>query len=171
MNPLGVLIEPYIDPEDTILDIGCGIMTPLDGISCKSILGVDLYLPYLDAIKDRYSTIQMDVKDLNVFPNDSYDVVVALDLVEHLVHAPAMYVLQEMKRICRKHAIVFTPKSFHTNEENVENVWDMGENPLQRHKCLVTKQELAESGYVRVKTASYPDMILAVYSSSSSSSA
>jgi len=145
-----------------VLDVGCGIMNPTTDLICKSILGVDMYKPYLEKIKEKHQTIRLNAKELKHFINNSYDVVIALDLIEHLHKNDAIKLLLNMRRIARKHAIIFTPKSFHTNEENTKNVWDMGKNTLQRHQCLVTKPELGKYGFVRVKTASYPNMVLAI---------
>jgi len=154
-------MQPFILPEDTVLDIGCGVMTPTDGLVCKSILGVDKFERYLHEVKAKHPTIMLDVNNLDVFVDDSYDVVIALDVIEHLEKDDAIKLLANIKRIARKQAFIFTPKEFHTNEENTKNVWDMGDNELQRHRCLITKPELAVEGFARVKTACYPDMVLA----------
>ena len=164
MTPLTNLIQPFITIQDTILDVGCGIMTPTTDLICKYILGIDMYEPYLNVVKDKHSTINMDVTELHRFPDKSYDVVIALDVIEHLEIEQAIILLNNLKRIARKHAFIFTPKEFHTNEEHTKNVWDLGDNELQRHRCVITKPQLAEHGFERIQTASYKGMILAKWS-------
>jgi len=163
LTPLTNLIQPFVEPTDTVLDVGCGIMTPTIDLNCRFILGMDLYSRYLDEIKDKQPVILLAVSGLDRFRKESFDVVLALDLIEHLEKSEGFIAIREMKRICRKHVIIFTPKDFHTNHENVENVWEMGKNPLQEHKSLFSKPELGELGFVRIQTASYPDMILTKY--------
>lgn len=142
MNWLGRIIQGYVDIQDTILDVGCGINTPLDGIGCRSYLGVDVWNRYLDHIKTKYNTVKIDaINDLGFFMDKSYDVVVSLDMVEHLPKDMADNVILHLKRIARKYVIIFTPSQFDTNEKAVPDAWNLGECPYQKHQSLFTRQE------------------------------
>lgn len=154
MNWLGELIQNYISKDDTVLDVGCGILFAIDGLKCKSYLGLDIWLAYLEQVRDRYSVIKMDVKnDLYQFLDNSFDVVVSLDLVEHLTQEEAWRVIYHMKRIARKRVIIFTPSKFETNDEAVKNAWDLGECQYQKHQCLLTQQQFEENGFTMIPNA------------------
>jgi hypothetical protein len=58
-----------------------------------------------------------------------------------------MFVVRQMKRTARKHVIIYTPKEFDENGDNIHNAWNMGENKLQEHQCLVTEKMLNQLGY------------------------
>ncbi len=157
MNWLGKKIQRHVGKNDTVLDIGCGIMqattdfigTPGNegNIKCKNIVGVDIDERYLNIVKQRYATIRLDVTQTSVFVDKSYDVVLCTDLLEHLEKDAAMKLLREMERIARKAVIAYTPKHFHSNEEHVAHAWGMDDNPHQAHKCLVSQDEFKAQGY------------------------
>ncbi len=154
MNRLGKMIQKHIEPDDTVLDLGCGIMqatTDIVGVKenlkCKLIVGVELVSKYLDRIKDKYPTINTDVRNTNLFVDDSYDVVICTDVLEHLKLDDAIDLLKEMKRIARKKVVIYTPLLMESNEENVHDGWGMGENELQRHQCVVPHDALQDLGY------------------------
>lgn len=152
MNWLGKIVQNHISNDDTVLDVGCGILYAIDGISCKSYLGVDIWLPYLEQVRDKYSVIKMDAKnDLYQFLDNSFDVVICLDLVEHLTQEEAWRVIYHMKKIARKKVIIFTPSKFETNEDATQNAWDLGECPFQKHQCLLTRQQFEENGFTMIE--------------------
>jgi 2-polyprenyl-3-methyl-5-hydroxy-6-metoxy-1,4-benzoquinol methylase len=148
LNWLGLIIQKHVTSNDSILDVGCGIMQATWGLKCKSYTGCDVWLKYLDHVKHRFNTIKLDVtKDLVMFPNDSYDVVLCLDVLEHLDQGHIMFVLDNLRRICRKKAIIFTPATFDTNEQSITDSWGLGINEYQRHRCLVDSQTLNVLGF------------------------
>jgi ubiquinone/menaquinone biosynthesis C-methylase UbiE len=153
MNWFGELIQKEITKNDTVLDLGCGIMQAttdvieyrktrnpfkdLRVIKCKSLLGCDMWRSYLDVAKKHFPVIQISMNELDRFVDESFDVVMCLDVLEHLELQEAINAIEHMKRIARKKVIIYTPSSFKTNEEHVENVWDLGENRFQKHKCFL----------------------------------
>lgn len=147
MNWLGEIVQNYVGPEDTLLDLGCGIMGATAGISAKSVLGVDIFPTYLTHIRTRYPTVILGMEETGRFVDQSYDVVICLDVVEHLEKELAIRVLGECPRICRKSALIFTPKVLHDNEQPEGGAWGMGENEYQKHRCLITADELTANGY------------------------
>ncbi len=155
MNWLGKKISKHISELDTVLDLGCGIMQSTTGIydnkesmECRTILGVELVKKYLDKVKYHYPTIRSDVLHSDeLFVDDSYDVVLCLDTLEHLDLGGAVYLLKEMKRIARRIVIIYTPLKFDKNGDNVDNAWGIGENELQKHNCLITPDILDKMGY------------------------
>lgn len=183
MDWLGKIIQKYVNSQDTVLDLGCGIMKSTTDIlevvdrdmysnftwkkrkiihflqhspkiiQCKSLLGCDLWPKYLDVSKQFFPVVKLGMDELDKFVDDSFDVVLCIDVLEHLSFDNAISSIEHMKRIARKIVIVYTPSKFETNEEHVENVWNLGENPLQRHHCFLSPDKLEELEF----TISFPE--------------
>ena len=148
MNWLGELCQKYINLDDTVLDVGCGIHHTIEGLQCKSYLGCDVWMKYLAVTKQKQNVVRIDAtKDLDRFPDKSYDVVLCLDVLEHVTLGDAEKILEHLKRICRKYVIIFTPSEFKDNESAVLNAWDLGECDYQRHRCLLTTEILMSHGF------------------------
>lgn len=160
-NWLGKICQDNISPDDTVLDLGCGIQQGNDDIECKSILGVDIWKPYLDHIKNNINTVQISMSETNRFMDNSYDVVLCLDVVEHLDQELALKVIDECKRICRKKAIIYTPIEYKDNMESTHNAWGLGNNPHQAHKCVLHRNDFRFNGYIIHITDG--DSILAIF--------
>ena len=183
MDWLGKIIQKYVDSQDTILDLGCGIMKSTTDIleiidrdkysnfrwkkrkvthflqnspkiiSCKSLLGCDIWPKYLDVSKQYFPVIKLGMDELDRFIDNSFDVVLCIDVLEHLTLDDAISAIEHMKRITRKIVLVYTPSEFETNEEHVENVWNLGENQFQKHQCFLNPEQLEELGF----TISFPE--------------
>lgn len=99
--------------KSKILDCGCGI-----GICCKilkengykKIIGIDIDKNKLDFAKQFCNVKRMNCENLN-FPNKSFDVIIALNIIEHLRN-PQKF-LYEVKRILRTRGllIISTPNT------------------------------------------------------------
>src|SRR3990167_11074146 len=100
MNWLGELISKEITYDDSILDLGCGIMSATDELEHK-ILGVDIWDRYLNHIKDKFPTVKISMEETYRFMDKSYDVVLCLDVLEHLEYELALKIIDECKRIAR----------------------------------------------------------------------
>lgn len=175
MNWLGEIIQKHVMYNWSVLDLGCGIMqattdsmTPTqrhggrlakhlhtgykapDVLRCKSLLGCELVDKYLDVAKKYYPVIKFDLRDpnaFNIFVNKSFDVVICLDVVEHLEYQTAIRVIGAMERIARKKIIIYTPSKFESNCEHVEESWGLGENEHQEHKCWIAPERFRSWGY------------------------
>jgi len=88
----------------TLLDIGCRTMAlkPLLN-NCKEYYGADLV--------PGENIYQCNLEEGLNFQDKSFDVVVALDVLEHLEHAHL--VLKEMQRVARKAAIISLPNMYY----------------------------------------------------------
>lgn len=157
MNWLGVLVQQEIGVEDVVLDLGCGIMQATTDVgsegtlSCKSITGVEAderYIKQLNHTHPEFNIIHAKVQEFTpTIASKSFDIVMALDLVEHLEQAEALALIDEMMRIAKKKVIIYTPSAFHSNEENVSNAWGMGLNILQRHLCFIPPDHFIKLGF------------------------
>ncbi|MCA9827167.1 MAG: class I SAM-dependent methyltransferase [Nitrosopumilus sp.] len=177
MDWLGKIIQKYVKPNDVVLDLGCGIMKSTTDIleiidrdkyssftrkkrkiihllqnspkiiQCKSLLGCDIWPKYLDVSKRYFPVLKLGMTELDRFMDDSFDVVLCIDVLEHLTLDDAISAVNHMKRITRNIVIIYTPSKFETNEEHVENVWNLGENKFQRHQCFLNQDLLKELGF------------------------
>jgi hypothetical protein len=120
-------------------------------LRCKKITGTDIHPAYLAELNRYYKdieTIILSVEDTcKTMHSDGYDVVICLDVLEHLDPNSIPMVIDNMQRIARKKAIVYTPSSFKTNEEHAENAWNMGANKYQLHQSLVDPIFLQKKGF------------------------
>jgi len=149
VNWLGELVQKEVSPSDTVLDIGCGRMYSITNLyphykpttlKSKSIVGVDINKCSLTFVKERirstlFNMVQHDLTKTLPFQDKSFDVVLLLDILEHLKLEDAIKLLYESTRVAKRKIIAFTPAAF---TRNVENAIRM-ENPLQEHRCLFPK--------------------------------
>jgi SAM-dependent methyltransferase len=110
-------IDKHLKGCKTVLDVGCGNNSPLRFLNKKyRIVGVDNYQKALDesrqkAIHDKY--YKLDIKKLsNKFKKNSFDAVVALDVIEHLKKNEGYKLLKDMENAARKKVILVTPNGF-----------------------------------------------------------
>ena len=132
----------------SLLDVGCGegksISALFDAIRGMYIIGVDAYLPYL---KDcRYGRrIYQDLVLCNAstlpFKDNSFDIVLAIEVLEHLAKENGELMLLEMERIARKQVIITTPLGKANQPLNLTY------DPLQIHQHIWTPSELRGLGY------------------------
>ena len=76
---------------------------------------------------------------------NSYDLVLLIDVLEHFERNVAAKIARECQRVGRV-AIISTPTQFWPQEDS----WD---NPYERHKSLWSKKDLLRLGAVRVRRA------------------
>jgi len=125
-------IASHIDPQDAVLDVGCGIGIFLDIIRphCKAVAGLDISPVAINLLKSK--GIEGKVGELPEisYPDKSFDVVVATEIVEHLDDPVAL--LKEAVRVARKKVIFTVP----------DNV--LGPEEFAEHRQLFTKDTLEE---------------------------
>jgi ubiquinone/menaquinone biosynthesis C-methylase UbiE len=72
----------------------------------------------------------------------SYELVMAIDILEHFETADGLKLLGECARVASRAVLVSTPKTFIHQEVEA--------NPLENHRSLWTEGQLAGAGYGRV---------------------
>lgn len=135
---------------ESILDVGCGQGMPMQMIKkrmrVRKSVGVDLFEPYIEESKKKGIHDEYLVCDIRKLPykNRSFDVVLALQVLEHLPKKDAWKVLEKMEKIARKQVIVSTPigKMSHPAVDN---------NLLQLHKSSFLPKEFEKRGYKTLK--------------------
>lgn len=134
-------------PRDarSMLDVGCGQGEPMRFIRRKRWLfsvGVDIFLPYLRecrrvGIHDQY--IQCDVRSLP-FRRKSFDVVLCMEVLEHLDKEDGRNVINALEEIARWRVIITTPVGAHEQHE-------FDHNPYQQHQVIWQPAEMKALGY------------------------
>ena len=111
-NAARVRITQELIPEGvtSVLDVGCG-----DGAVTNSLVDDGLEVTGIDASKVALSyfrgkSIVGDIEKLP-FANDSFDVVISTEVLEHLPPKKGDLVLAELERVARKAIILSTPYS------------------------------------------------------------
>ena len=72
----------------------------------------------------------------------SYELVIAIDILEHFEVEEALFFIKELKRASKKYVLISTPKTF--IEQEVEA------NPLENHRSLWSLESLQELGFTEV---------------------
>lgn len=121
-------------------------MSVTDGLK-NYILGVDIWDKYLNHIKDRFPTVKLSMEETDRFMDKSYDVVICLDVVEHLEYPLALKIIDECKRIARNKVIIYTPSIHKDNSEAEKNAWNLGECIHQKHLCVISKNDFLCRGF------------------------
>jgi hypothetical protein len=139
-------LERAVDGADSLLDVGCGSNSPVSRFERRPsyTVGVDLHDPSIEASRaagrhDDYR--RLDVMQIaEEFGPDSFDAVVAFDLLEHLTIEDGRRLLGQMEQVARRRVVVLTPNGFVPQEE-------YDDNPLQAHRSGWTPAELHALGY------------------------
>jgi ubiquinone/menaquinone biosynthesis C-methylase UbiE len=79
---------------------------------------------------------------LATLPDRAYELVLAIDILEHFEKADGWKLLAELARVSSRAALVSTPRDFHA--QRVEA------NPLEDHRSHWTAADLLSAGYARV---------------------
>ena len=129
----------------TLLDLGCGGGITMGFINKRKkfiVTGVDAHQPYLAQCKLRgiYETLYCcDLRALPFEPK-SFDVVMCLQVLEHLKREEGLELLQRMEQIARKQVILDVPIG-----ERPQGAFD--DNPFQHHKSSWYPIDLKKLGY------------------------
>ena len=127
-----------------ILDLGCGRRNTFAWVNKTGkrffSVGVDLDEPRLSqnkqaGIHDSY--IKGDITTVEFTPK-SFDIVLAIDVIEHIYKEDGFRLIEKMERIARSKVIIVTP-----------NGWEhlRGDKLNQHHKCGWESSELRDMGY------------------------
>ena len=151
-------ISEYLEKKYTenarVLDVGAGSGTyyNLLGDYFKIIDGVEVFKPNIDnyCLKEKYNVIyNADIRD---FEYDFYDIIIFVDVIEHLEVKEAQRVLEYAKDRCRE-MIVAVPYCYKQGieEENVYEIHKQDDltpvNVLERYPYLELLYGNSEYGY------------------------
>lgn len=110
-----------------------------------TIDGIEGFAGYLTPVH-HYAYSRMLIGDaLALLPgiaDGAYELVIAIDILEHFDTAQGLDFLAHCRRIARRAALVSTPKEFHAQEVEA--------NPLENHRSVWSQAQLATAGYAQV---------------------
>ena len=129
----------------TLLDLGCGDGETMGFINKGKKLiatGVDAHQPYLTQCKLRGIYAQLHCCDIRSLPFEpkSFDVVMCLQVLEHLENEEGVRLLRQIEQIARRQVILDIPVG----------KWEQGafeDNSFQRHKSAWYPIDLKNRGY------------------------
>lgn len=139
------ILEKELSKMESVLDVGCGSNSPLAKIYKNFYsVGVDVFEPSIkkskkEKIHDNYKLGDV-LKISKYFKQKSFDVVIALDLIEHLEKNDGLNLLKQMELIAKRKIILLTPNGF-VEQHPVE------ENPYQVHKSGWKIDDFKKKGY------------------------
>lgn len=130
----------------TLADVGCGdgeTMRLLDASNRLRSVGIDIFRPYLERCRGRDSHTYLVQADVRHIPlrNKSCDVVLCLEVCEHLTKEEGLALVRELERIAKQMIIVSTPVGR----------YDQGsrdENPHWAHQSRWEPSDFAAMGYL-----------------------
>jgi len=146
LSPLYQELDLAIGHPDSLLDVGCGANTPLSHLSVRParLVGVDGYQPSIDNSRANHYHDDYVNSDLlaidQAFEPGSFDVVVAIDVIEHFTKEDGYRLLEKMENVASRRVVVFTPNGFQPQNEHSGNV-------LQRHLSGWSVEEMEQRGY------------------------
>ena len=136
------LKEKLVDYK-TVLDIGCGKSSPIGSFS-KSFysVGIDIFKPAILRSKKTRTHDDHVLAEMNhlCFRPESFEAVLALDVLEHLKKADGYRLMENMEKIARYAIVVFTPNGF-------VHQLEYDSNPYQIHLSGWTVIELRRIGF------------------------
>jgi hypothetical protein len=138
-------LDLAVGDSQTLLDVGCGYPSPIKDFSSRlHSVGVDIYEPSIEksraeGIHNEY--VRADVLEIDQhFEPESYECVLASDLVEHLPKEDGRQFLDKLEALASKRVIVFTPNGFQPQPGHNGNPW-------QEHKSGWSVEEMEQRGY------------------------
>jgi 2-polyprenyl-3-methyl-5-hydroxy-6-metoxy-1,4-benzoquinol methylase len=145
---------PDLPKVESILDVGCGLSLKSKYIPANIRVGVDIYPEYFNHIDAHvpYVAIKYDARHLGeIFQPKSFDLVIAMDIIEHLYKGDALSMIKQCESIARVAVILETPEGFIPQDMDITG---HGGNEYQTHRCGWAKKELEDLGYT-VKVRDY----------------
>lgn len=139
----------------TILDLGCGKGEPMRFINRRNqfyCVGADIFGLHLSEAKEQASHHDYVLCDIQRLPvkEKTFDVVLCLEVLEHLSGEDGQKLLKDMEGIARRQVIVSTPLGRYK-----QGTYD--KNPYYEHKYIWSPEQLRKLGY-KVKTMGLRNM-------------
>ncbi|MCU1656965.1 MAG: Methyltransferase type 11 [Pseudonocardiales bacterium] len=91
----------WIGPNDSVLDLGAGRCDFANNVVAASVTALDADDTVLSSAGPGVKAIVGDCSDLSAFQDDSLDVVLASNLLEHLDRATTLRLLGEARRVLK----------------------------------------------------------------------
>jgi SAM-dependent methyltransferase len=135
---------------ESVLDVACGLSLKSQYVTANIRVGVDIYRPYLEKIETDVPYVAINANALDIetlFLPDSFDLVIVLDVVEHLEKDDALRLLDMAEAIARRAVVVETPLGF--IPQNLD-IWGHGGHEWQTHRSGWETADFLQRGYTCV---------------------
>jgi len=120
--------------KERILDMGCGVGFWGYFIRKKKrendyLIGIDIHKPYLDLAKRKHVYDDLVLCDASklAFKADSFNLVLASEVIEHLPKNKGMELLADIERICKGRSIITTPNGYFPQDSLIESEFHRSE--------------------------------------------
>lgn len=134
------LVKQLVEPTSTVLDLGCWTAWTWRDIKVKKRVSVDIFPEFYKweghHPQDKHPNVLWNLENFPYpFADNSYDIVTALDVIEHLPNSKGFGLMCEMERIAAKRIIIQTPNYFRSNKEHASknahnehrSIWSEGD--------------------------------------------
>lgn len=128
-------VDVLLQPADTVLDIGAGII-PQPYLQARTHIAVDPHRPYLERIRGRGPLLQATWTDaVACIRPGAVDTIFLLDIIEHLEKDEGERLLPATLALARQQVLVFTPLGFmpQHHPDGIDN-WGMDGGVWQEHR-------------------------------------
>ena len=148
-------IGPGTSTPTTILDLGIGAGDVGKRIKTKiaaptRMTGVEVWEKCRSRKWAYYDKVIIeDIRTYAQRENETFDFVLLIDVLEHLDKPEGADLLNRLKTIARRAAIVSTPTTTYPQGA----LWG---NPHQRHRCIWSHEDLTGQGFRRIFSATIP---------------
>ena len=131
----------------TVLDVGCGLSLKSQYVDAEVRVGVEIHRPFIERIEATvpYAVVNANALDIGrLFLPGSFDLVLVLDLVEHLDKSDALRLIEMAEAIARVAVIIETPRGFVPQDIDI---WQGGGDQYQTHRSGWEPEEFTARGY------------------------
>ncbi|HEC86105.1 MAG: hypothetical protein DRR19_17310 [Candidatus Parabeggiatoa sp. nov. 1] len=142
MGQYGFLARNYLESVNLFeVDGKDGKLRPKEEwqVRIDGIEGCDVYITPVHNYC--YNNLMMGnaLEILPTLPDNSYELVLAIDILEHFTKTDGLMFLSQIKRVASKAALISTPKEFIPQEVEA--------NPYENHRSLWEREEFIENGF------------------------
>ena len=146
-----------IKPSEKVLEIGPGIRPYIFSFTPKIRVYIE---PSPEYAKYLHSMTNLEPGSLVICEgaleflarcqNNSFDLIILVDVIEHLEREDGLKLIEELERVTRKKYVVFTPLGFMPQDYNGAEAdpWGMSATELQTHKSGWHPQDFKNSKHV-----------------------
>lgn len=143
LNTIG---RSFDKQAQSILDVGCGNGWGMPFINKQKrsyTVGMDIFEPYLTYAKKQLTHDDYVLCDIHRLPvkRKSFDIVMCLEVLEHLEKEEGRRLLEEMEAIAKRQVIISLPVG------RFPQYPEVGDDPYQEHKSSWQPGELRSYGY------------------------
>jgi hypothetical protein len=104
--------------------------------------GIEAYETYITPVHEYvYNTLHIG-NALDILPtieNNQYEMVIAIDILEHFEKAEGLHFLEALKRVSSGQVLISTPNEFHPQEIEA--------NPFENHRSYWSREALSSAGF------------------------